>query len=147
MDATKAGGIVNTLKAGLPGMFPGLHVEVSRPSHDEHEVTVRVQVCEKTPSGVDTREARAFQENAGRFGLDVGLLNAEFKCCLVSADDTTFKIVGYNQRGKKYPIMLEGKGTKRRYKVSVERLKELLSYQPTMRTNAEGESHETAPPV
>lgn len=128
MDKEQAEVIKSRVEAALVGMNDDtLKVTVTHGHFGTTAVKLNVEVSEKAAdNNAKTIEAEAFVENAEKHGYKAGWLFSTFSNDRWAQDDLAFKIVGFNPRSPKMPVLLEGAMTKRRYKISIQQLKEVM---------------------
>jgi hypothetical protein len=127
MDQDKAKEIKENVEKALQGLGDNWRVDVQSGHFGTHSVKLNVEVIEVFPDGnAGTQEAEAFTENAIANGLSPNIIFKEFETAAFGVSETAFKIVGFNERSTKMPIVLEGMKTKRRFKISVAELKKVL---------------------
>jgi hypothetical protein len=128
MDNAKANELKGRVETALSGMNNDtLKVAVSHGHFGANAVRFTVEISEVLSDGnVATQESEAFVQNAEQHGLKPSLIFNSFSTGVFGNADTSYKIIGFNTRSPKMPIILQGNRTKRRYKMDIESLKKLL---------------------
>ena len=100
-----------------------IKLEMGNSSYDSNTTTFKIVANIKDSSGnALSREAERFKYNAAHFGFKETDLFREFRL-----EGKTYKVIGYNNRAKTRPIIIENVVTGRKASITVDYLRESLN--------------------